>query len=56
MSFLIPDDAGDLPGLLVERKPRDATVAYVCSGMSCQAPISDLESFRLTLTHRGENR
>jgi hypothetical protein len=56
MSFLIPGDAGDLPGLLVERKPRDATVAYVCSGMSCQAPISDLESFRLTLTHRGENR
>jgi uncharacterized protein len=39
LSFAIPDDAASLPGLLAERAPRGAGVAYVCDGMTCRAPI-----------------
>ncbi len=37
--FIIPSDAKSLPGLLAQRKPLKGGVAYVCSGMSCLAPI-----------------
>jgi hypothetical protein len=47
--FCIPDDAGALPGLLGERVPGGAPVAYVCAGMSCRAPIHDLEELEATL-------
>ncbi len=49
MTFLIPDDAADLPGLLAERTAGGGTVAYVCSGMSCQAPVRTLDAFRAAL-------
>jgi len=39
LSFAIPADAPHLPGLLAERAPRGAGVAYVCDGMTCRAPI-----------------
>jgi hypothetical protein len=43
MSFAIPVEANP-PGLLAERKAEDGRVlAYVCSGMSCQAPVSSKE-------------
>ena len=41
----IPSDAAQLPGLLQERKPLGETVAYVCSGQTCQAPQTSLEDF-----------
>jgi len=43
MSFAIPADATDLPGLLAERKaPGEGVLAYVCSGTSCSAPVQAL--------------
>jgi uncharacterized protein YyaL (SSP411 family) len=41
----IPSDVGSLPGLLQERKPVGDAVAYVCSGRTCQAPVTDLAEF-----------
>jgi uncharacterized protein YyaL (SSP411 family) len=41
----IPAEADSLPGLLQERKPLPQTVAYVCSGQTCQAPVTDLTEF-----------
>jgi uncharacterized protein YyaL (SSP411 family) len=38
LSFAIPNDA-KLTGLLAERAPREAAVAYVCEGMRCRAPV-----------------
>jgi hypothetical protein len=37
--FLIPADAAGLPGVLAQRKPRKGGIAYVCTGLSCRAPI-----------------
>jgi hypothetical protein len=45
LALAIPADAEGLPGLLNERKPLDETVAYVCSGQTCQAPVADLAEF-----------
>jgi uncharacterized protein YyaL (SSP411 family) len=41
--FAIPTDAGELPGLLAERKPEDGEVAYLCTGTRCLPPIRSLE-------------
>ena len=49
LSFSIPADIDDLPGLLAERKPGAAMVAYVCEGHHCDAPITDLTTFEETL-------
>jgi uncharacterized protein YyaL (SSP411 family) len=38
LAFAISRDAV-LPGLLAERVPRERPVAYVCSGMTCRAPV-----------------
>ncbi len=40
--FAIRDELTDLPGLLAERKPASHTLAYVCQGTSCQAPVTEL--------------
>jgi hypothetical protein len=47
--FLIPDDAGALPGLLAERRPGATPVAYVCEGFTCRAPIRNLVELSATL-------
>jgi uncharacterized protein YyaL (SSP411 family) len=39
-AFLIPDDATGLPGVLAARGPRGDGAAYVCSGLTCQAPVT----------------
>ena len=41
----IPVDAGELPGMLAERRPQDDTVAYICEGLSCRAPVTDKAEF-----------
>lgn len=38
---LIPNAETGLPGLLAERAPRSAGVAYLCSGTHCSAPIHE---------------
>ncbi len=40
--FAIPADAPDLPAALAVKRAGPATIAYVCTGMTCSAPISDL--------------
>jgi uncharacterized protein YyaL (SSP411 family) len=42
--FCIDDSVGELPGLLQARKPASGTVAYVCRGTACDAPVSELET------------
>jgi hypothetical protein len=42
--FAIPDDACGLPGALAARAPTEGPVAYVCEGMTCQAPVHSLEA------------
>jgi uncharacterized protein YyaL (SSP411 family) len=43
LALAIPSDARGLTGLLAERAPRaGGGVAYVCEGMTCRAPITDL--------------
>ena len=38
----IPADAPDLPPALADKAPRADTVAYVCRGSSCSAPLDSL--------------
>ena len=42
MVFAIPDDATGLPGALAAKAPREGTVAYLCEGPQCSAPVDDL--------------
>ena len=44
MIFAIPNDAADLPAALAEKRGTDGTVAYLCNGMTCSAPLYDLEA------------
>ncbi len=42
LAFAIPDDAGELPGVLGTRRAGDrGAVAYVCRGTSCSAPAGN---------------
>ena len=50
LTLTIPESADKLPGQLGERAPTGETVAYVCSGHSCSAPITDFDSFTTLLT------
>ena len=40
LAFAIPNAAKDLPGLLADRRSARGTVAYVCTGTECRAPIT----------------
>jgi uncharacterized protein YyaL (SSP411 family) len=42
MIFSIPADAAGLPRSLAEKRVLDGTTAYVCTGMTCSAPFTDL--------------
>ncbi len=46
----IPSSEKDVPGLLAERKARDGMTAYICAGMTCQAPVSNLPELRMLLS------
>ena len=43
MIFAIPDGE-QLPPALAEKAARGAPVAYLCRGMTCSAPLTDLAS------------
>jgi uncharacterized protein YyaL (SSP411 family) len=52
MIFAIPRDAAELPPALAAKHATAGTVAYVCAGMTCSAPISDLNEIARGLTLR----
>jgi len=47
--FPIPDDAADLPPALADKKAAHETVAYVCRGTTCSAPITSLSELQQQL-------
>ena len=52
LCFAIPAEAKDLPGILAERKPQEAAVAYICTGYQCRAPITSLDDLRKALAEK----
>ncbi len=42
MIFAIPDDAAELPPALAEKRAAGAAVAYLCTGMTCSGPFTNL--------------
>jgi uncharacterized protein YyaL (SSP411 family) len=51
MIFAIPTDAL-LPPALAAKRPGETTVAYLCTGMTCSAPLANLEDVARTLKLR----
>jgi uncharacterized protein YyaL (SSP411 family) len=49
----IPDDAADLPPALADKASRADTVAYVCRGSSCSAPLDSLGALTEQLRSSG---
>jgi len=52
MVFAIPHDAADLPPALAAKPGGPDTTAYVCTGMTCTAPIADLRTLAAALVAR----
>jgi uncharacterized protein YyaL (SSP411 family) len=52
MIFAIPRDAGELPAALAAKSAAAGTVAYLCTGMTCSAPLDDLPSIARELALR----
>jgi len=50
LTLAIPADATGLPAQLQARAPGSGTVAYVCSGRSCSAPVTGLDAFEALLS------
>ena len=50
LTLAIPADATGLPGQLEARSPAADPVAYVCSGLNCSAPVTDLDAFEALLS------
>jgi hypothetical protein len=48
MIYAIPNDA-QLPPALAAKRPGVTTVAYLCTGMTCSAPLANLEEVTRTL-------
>jgi uncharacterized protein len=46
----IPTGVTGLPPALAEKAARDGTIAYVCRGSSCSAPLSTLEALLAELS------
>ena len=46
----LPGDAGNLPGILAERTARNGVTAYICTGQTCSAPVTDLAEFEAALS------
>ncbi len=44
--YAVPENADRLPTALQDKSARGAVVAYVCVGLSCEAPIRSFEAFR----------
>lgn len=54
LCFAIPTEATTkLPGILAERKPQGAAVAYICTGYQCSAPITSFTDLTKALAEKG---
>ncbi len=51
--YAIPADATKLPGALADRATRDTTVAYVCEGTRCSAPVATVDELAAALAQSG---
>jgi uncharacterized protein YyaL (SSP411 family) len=52
MIFAIPSDAAELPPALAAKRAMTGTVAYLCTGVTCSAPLADLDQIARELTLR----
>jgi uncharacterized protein len=52
MIFAIPSDAAALPPALAEKRPQAQIAAYLCTGMSCSAPMADLQEVLREMTRK----
>jgi len=52
MIFAVPRDAADLPAPLAAKRAAAGTVAYVCTGMTCSAPLADQSEVARELDRR----
>jgi len=52
--FAIPLDAAELPPALAAKRAAADTVAYVCTGMTCSAPLGSLDEIARELALRIE--
>jgi uncharacterized protein len=52
MIFAIPSDAAGLPPALAEKRPQAQIAAYLCTGMSCSAPMADLQEVLREMTRK----
>jgi uncharacterized protein len=52
MIFAIPGDAEELPPAVAAKRAMAGTVAYLCTGMTCSAPLTDLDQIARELTLR----
>jgi uncharacterized protein YyaL (SSP411 family) len=50
MIFAIPSGAEGLPPALAAKRAMDTTVAYLCTGMTCSAPLGNLLEIAAELT------
>ncbi len=50
ITIAIPDNARQLPGILAQRTSKDGVTAYVCSGHTCLAPVTNLAAFKAART------
>jgi uncharacterized protein YyaL (SSP411 family) len=48
--FSVPSDETDLPDGLAGKIPQDETVAYICCGSTCSAPLNTLDSVAAELS------
>jgi uncharacterized protein YyaL (SSP411 family) len=57
LCLAIPNEARDLPAQLQQRRPEGDAVAYICSGLTCGAPLRDCSEFtrQLSTTEPQEN-
>ena len=49
LSFAIPENAEYLPGALAQRKHQEPVIAWVCTGHTCSAPVTDIETLNTLL-------
>ena len=54
MTFTIPREAAGLPPALAAKRAAADPVAYVCTGMSCSAPLTDFRQIARELALRIE--